>query len=236
MSMDTQPPHAPNPMPLSVRLKAGTREVHEHVERTASFNRLIVVRMPGVDASSSLNESVRGALLTEYREVYRRFMVAAYGFEAGVNEVLKRSAALPLAEAAGFEFERHDPVVLIREDLLHVFGAESLEGLRLMEGLPAVRTLPELAGVEYVRRGSRAGGAVIAAVVERNLRLTREHGASFLAQYGKQTRAVLVSLKTWLDALPFSEAETEAAVIAARATFEAVQQYHGRLEDQFARV
>ena len=105
-----------------------------------------------------------------------------------------------------------------------------------MEGLPAVRTLPELAGVEYVRRGSRAGGAVIAAVVERNLRLTREHGASFLAQYGKQTRAVLVSLKTWLDALPFSEAETEAAVIAARATFEAVQQYHGRLEDQFARV
>ena len=36
------------------------------------------------------------------------------------------------------------------------------------------------------------------------------------------------------NALPFSEAQTAVAVSAARATFEAVQNYHLQLEDQFA--
>lgn len=223
-------------LPLSVLLKDGTREVHEHVERAASFNRLIVVRMPDADVASELSAAMRDKLLVEYREIYRRFMIGAYGFESAVNAALKTSPALAAAVAAGFEFEANDPVELIREDVRTVFGAAALDGVQVMQGLPAMRTLPELAGVEYVRRGSRAGGAVIAAVVERNLGLTREHGASFLAQYGKQTRSVLVALKAWLDALPFSAEETAVAVAAARATFEAVQNYHLQLEDQFARV
>lgn len=223
-------------LPLSVQLKDGTREVHEHVERAASFNRLIVVRMPDAGADSELSAVVRDKLLVEYREIYRRFMIGAYGFEAAVNAALKTSPALAAAVAAGFEFEANDPVELIRNDMRTVFGAGALDDVQVMQGLPQMRTLPALAGVEYVRRGSRAGGAVIAAVVERNLGLTREHGASFLAQYGKQTRSVLVALKAWLDALPFSETETAVVVAAARATFEAVQNYHLQLEDQFARV
>ena len=222
--------------PLSVQLKEGTRQAHDHVERAASFNRLIVVRLPEADPLAAASESAREAQIAEYREIYRRFMIAAYGFEAGVNALLQGSTALPAAIATGFAFEAIDPLTLIREDMLRVFGVASLDDLHVMESLPAVRTLPELAGVEYVRRGSRAGGAVIAAVVERNLGLTRDHGASFIAQYGKQTRGVLVALKAWLDSLPFTAEETAVAVATARATFEAVQQYHLRLEDQFARV
>lgn len=234
MSSEIPVPESAARLPLSVQLKHGTREVHEHVERAASFNRLIVVRMPDADPASGLSAAMRDKLILEYREIYRRFMIGAYGFESAVNAALQASPALAAAIAAGFAFEAHDPVELIREDMRVVFGAAALDGVQVMQGLPAIHTLPELAGVEYVRRGSRAGGAVIAAVVERNLGLTREHGASFLAQYGKQMRGVLVALKAWLDALPFSEAETAVAVDAARATFEAVQNYHLQLEDQFA--
>ena len=222
--------------PLSLLLREGTREAHEQVERAASFNRLIVVRIPVVDADSAPARVSRERALEQYREIYRRFLIASYGFEAAVNDAIAGSPARAAAIASGYAPEQHDPTELIRNDLREVFGPAALAELRPMDGLPAAATLAGLAGVEYVRRGSRAGGAVIAAVVEFNLELTREHGASFLAQYGKQTRAVLVALREWLDSLPLTEPEAREAVASAVATFGVVQRWHLRLEDALAKA
>lgn len=221
------------PPPLSLRLKEGTREAHDSVERAASFNRLIVVRIPGEDAGAG--GARRAQAVAEYREIYRRFLLGAHGFEAAVNRALETSPALADALRSGYAAEENEPTALIRADLLEVFGPDAVRAAGVMDGLPAVRTLAELAGVEYVRRGSRAGGAVIAAVVQNNLGLTRERGASFLAQYGKRTRGVLVALKTWIDSLELDEDGSARAVETASATFAAVEAWHLRLEAEFAR-
>lgn len=212
---------------LALRLREETRAIHEQVETSASFNRLIVVNLPD-DASGPATARAR----EEYREVLWMFLVAAYGFEAAVDERLRTSPALPAAIASGYRPESTHPVGLVVDDLRRLFGEACTSVLRLAGGLPHARTLGEFAGIEYVRRGSRAGGAVIAHAVERNLGLGPDSGASFLGQYGRRTRAVLTELRTWLDHLPLDASQQDEAVRAALATFAAVGRWHLRLETQ----
>jgi heme oxygenase len=220
---------------LSRRLQEGTREVHEAVERTASFNRLIVVRLPAAaDAPPGASGHLARAR-ADYLEVYRRFLVASHGFEAAVDTVIAESPARAEAGSRGYPREEHAPTALIRDDLRTLFGEPALAGLGVMAGLPPARTLAELVGTEYVRRGSRAGGAFIAGIVRANLGLTPGTGASFLMQYGRQTRSVIATFKDWADGLALSDGETGAAVERAIATFEAVQAWHAQLDERFAR-
>ena len=222
--------------PLSLRLKEGTREVHERVERTASFNRLIVIRLPepAAGAPPEAGERVRRAR-AEYLEVYRRFLIASHGFEAAVDAARADSPALAHARSFGYPSERHEPTALIRDDLRMLLGEPSLAALGPMQGLAPVRTLAEFVGTEYVRRGSRAGGAFIAAIVGHNLGLTPATGASFLMQYGRETKSVIATFKDWVDGLALGDSDSGAAVAAAIATFETVQAWHALLEKRFAR-
>ncbi len=223
-------------LPLSARLHEGTREVHERVEHTASFNRLVVVRLPAPEPAAPRAEHERFARAREeYREIYRRFLVASHGFECAVTERLAGSRAHAAAVASGWAPEARDPAALVRDDLACVFGPAAAAELPRMDGLPEADSLATFAGIEYVRRGSRAGGAVIAAVVEKNLGLTREGGGSFLMQYGRETRAVLVAMRAWLDGLPLSERECRDAIAAAGDTFAAAERWHARLDAAFAR-
>jgi len=217
--------------PLSVRLREETRERHDRVEHAAVINRFVVVRVPSPESAPAPTErDARLRALADYREVYRLFLVSAHGFEAAVLDRLAGSPVAAEAVASGWADEATPAPALIRGDLERVFGAGAADGLPAMEGLPDVRTLADYAGMEYVRRGSRAGGAVIGAVVTHNLGFTRENGASFLQQYGRDTKRVLVAFKAWVDSLPLSEAEMRDAVTAANATFLAVERWHRHLE------
>lgn len=222
--------------PLSLRLRAETRERHDRVEHAAVINRFVVVRVPApAEAATATERDARERALTDYREVYRLFLIASHGFEAAV---LARLAGSPVHERAcssGWSDEERTAPTLIRDDLVQVFGPGAADGLPEMDGLPEVRTLADYAGMEYVRRGSRAGGAVIGAVVGHNLGLTREHGASFLQQYGRDTKRVLLEFKAWVDSLPFDAGEARDAVIAANATFLAVERWHRHLEHTLIR-
>ena len=216
--------------PLSRRLRDETREVHEHVEQGAAFNRLIVVRLPADEADS---RAARGR--EEYRETYRRFLIASRGFESAVNEALRRSPALGAARQDGWNEETPDPVTSIDADLAHVFGVRDAHALPLMEALPVPATLAAFAGIEYVRRGSRAGGAVIGAVVRHNLGWNEEAGATFLCRYGRGTRALLDAMRAWLDGLTLDPSGADEAVRAAQTTFAAVARWHAKLDEAFAR-
>lgn len=221
----------PAVLPLSARLREETRERHERVEHAAAINRLIVVKVPSPESAGTAAErGARERALADYREVYRLFLVSAHGFEAAVMERLAGSPVVEAARASGWADEVVPSTALIRDDLGRVFGEASAVALPAMEGLPAIRTLADWAGMEYVRRGSRAGGAVIGAVVAHNLGFTREHGASFLLQHGRDTKRVLVAFKAWVDSLPSGTAEVRDAVTAANATFLAVERWHRHLE------
>ncbi len=220
-------PATPAIAPLSMRLRLETHGAHERVERTASFNRLIVVRIPDGAPTDPPDERRRAERArAEYREVYRTFLTASYGFEAAALDALAFSPAADAANRSGYPPEPSLATDLIRADVAAVFGADAVGGLHPMSGLALPRSLPELVGLEYVRRGSRMGGAVIASVVEKTLGLDRDRGASFLGQYGKQTRAAFEAVRSWIDAIPFTAAETDAAVAAAVRTFEAIGAWH----------
>ena len=223
--------------PLSLRLREGTRERHDSVEHAAAINRLIVVKVPSPESAGSPQErEARVRALAEYREAYRLFLISAHGFEAAVVDRLAGSQAFEQAKASGYADEGTPSTLLIRQDLERVYGAASAAAMPALAGLPEVRSLAEFAGMEYVRRGSRAGGAVIGAVVTHNLGLDRESGASFLQQYGKDTKRVLVAFKEWVDSLPLSEADCLAAVKSANETFLAVERWHRQLERDYLRA
>ena len=220
----------PGRRPLSLRLREETRRAHESVERAAAFNRLVVVRIPAAGGSAPGIARQHERARAEYREVYRRFLIAAHGFEAAADLRFQGSAARAQAIASGFPEESIEPVRMIREDLARLFGTAAAHDLPRMDDLPEAPALPELAGMEYVRRGSRAGGAVIGGVVRANLGLGPADGAGFLGGYGSRTKSVIVAFKDWLDGLPLEEAEMTRAVAAATRTFEAVERWHLRLE------
>jgi heme oxygenase len=226
MSTARVPTAVPAAAPLSQRLREGTRGVHDVIEQGASFNRLIVVRIP--DDAAAPKERAR----VEYREIYRRFLIASYGFELAVRTRLETSPAFPIALASGYASEVDDPVARIEDDLAGL-GVREPAPFGIMTGLPEAPTLAEWAGIDYVRRGSRAGGAVIAAAVAHNLGLTRESGAGFLGMYGKDTRRALTAMRAWIDSLPLEGADAARAVAAAVATFEATGKWHRRLEGSF---
>jgi heme oxygenase len=216
-------------VPLSRRLREETRAVHERVEHTASFNRLIVVRLPSGD------DPRLARARDEYRETYRRFLIASRGFEAAVNDALRASPAREDAARSGWAEESPDPVASIDADLAYAFGSHPPERLPSADPLPVPLTLAAFAGIEYVRRGSRAGGAVIGAIVRANLGWDRDGGAAFLCRYGRETRALLDGLRAWLDGLALDEAGADQAVAAALDTFTAVGRWHGMLEHAFTR-
>lgn len=221
---------------LSLRLREETHAPHARVERATEFNRLVVVRVPAPDeAAEAAERAARERALADYREVYRLFLLASYGFEAAVLAHLAASPALAAARAAGWADEDPTSTALLRDDLATVFGLPHDAPLAHMEGLPPAGSLAAFAGIEYVRRGSRAGGAVIGAVVAHNLRLTRERGASFVLRHGRETKRHLQALRDWLDALPLAEPGRREAVRAAAATFAAVERWHRRLERRAGR-
>lgn len=217
--------------PLSVRLRESTREVHERVEAYAAFNRLVVARLPESPADAPPAQRARlDAARADYREVYRRFLLGALGFESAVERALEGSPLLVHLDAEGYALEGVPASALVRDDLRAEFGAGADALPAEPEPLPAPDTLAELAGLEYVRRGSRAGGAVIGAVVRHNLALTPERGASFLLRQGRGTRAHIQAFRDWADARTWSAAESDAAIARAVATFDAVLAWHARLE------
>jgi len=217
--------------PLSQLLREGTRERHERVEHAAVINRFVVVKVPSPETAGTTEErEARTRALADYREVYRLFLLAAHGFEAAVVKRLADSPVHEQALASGWADEATPSTSLVRADLEGVYGPGAAGSLPVMEGLPEIRSLAEYAGMEYVRRGSRAGGAVIGAVVAYNLGFSREHGASFLQQHGKDTKRVLVEFKSWVDSLPLSETDARDAVASANATFLAVEEWHRHLE------
>ncbi len=230
MSGTMPAPEASTPAPavrLSQRLREETRAIHEQVESGATFNRLVVVRLPAPDPAAPAPERARRErALAEYRDVYRRFLVAAHGFEAAVDAALAAPAARALALAHGLPSEPEPPLPRLRGDVVHLYGDAAAAALPVMPGLPAITSLPQLAGTEYVRRGSRAGGAVIGAVVRHNLGLEPATGAAFLLAYGARTRAVIDAFRAWADGLALSGREADAAIAAAGATFAAVGAWH----------
>ena len=211
--------------PLSERLRLATEKAHHEVEHGSSFNRLIMTDLRGESGE-------RGAQLREvYRLVYEAYLVASLHFEKSVLCAIDHAVERGVIAPSRYLRESADVPTLIVQDL------DSLGSKWLREDpgpFLTVSNLSDLLGMEYVRRGSRNGNAVIAGRVGANLGFNRERGAAFLNIYGRDTRARFVEVQRWIDAFELSESERSAAEGVAISTFQRIGVLHKQVDDQLA--
>ncbi len=215
---------APSLLPLAERLRLETRAMHDIIESVASFNRLVRMRLdPLPDAATAAQQRQHVRALAQYRDVYRKFLLATYAFEASVLASLAESPVDAAARAhVGYPLEDPPSTTLLRADLIAGYGEPVARRAVRMPALPVIRTLPEWVGTEYVRLGSREGAPDIAAAVEHNLGFTRDHGASYLGRHGLEARAHLDRLGEWIDMHGLTGEDADEAVNAAIRTYEGV--------------
>lgn len=205
---------------LSARLKDATNELHHEVEHGSEVNRRIVTKIRGEGAEADREREA-------YRAAYLQFLKAAYGFEHAVLTAVNTFMLQNDLQTYGYFPEYADGSVLSREDI-EVLTDQQQE-LSAPDFFPEITSVAQLAGVEYVRRGSRNGNAYIAHAIRGNLGLGAENGAAFLNMDNGQTKHNWERFKSWLDSLNLSELEQRQAVDAALETFRAVGRWHAHV-------
>lgn len=205
---------------LSTRLKEATDALHHEVEHGSEINRRIVTKVRSDDADAD-------AQRTQYRDAYILFLKSAYGFERAVLGAVHEFGLRTDLKETGYFAEHVDAAMLCERDIELLTG--SRERLEVPYDFPRIKSVAELAGVEYVRRGSRNGNAFIAHAVRGNIGVGPDNGAAFLNLDNGQTRPNWMRFKGWLDSLDLSEVEFEQAVHAAQETFRAVGKWHAQV-------
>jgi heme oxygenase len=180
--------------PLSLALRAKTREVHERLERA----------LPLTDPDLTV-------------DAYRVVVEAFYGFYAPLEP---RLAALATG-SDGAVPRRDGKVSRLRADLRALGSSEMrVESLPLWACAPEEMTFARGMGCLYVVEGATLGGRVIVRALRDRLGIGPATGAAFFEAYGDQTGAMWRSFVTHLDSFPWPPAETAAAAMDTFLAFE----------------
>jgi heme oxygenase len=151
---------------------------------------------------------------------YREHLMKMWGF----CEPLE--AALGLAAFGGGlpDYEARRKLPLIARDLAALgMTPASVAALPRCPYLPACDCPPAAWGRAYVFEGATLGGRTLLPVVARHIGWNAQHGASFLASYGADVRAMWSTFAAALETACAAVPERAAAAAAAAATFEALE-------------
>ena len=181
-------------MNLLERLKSETAKAHEQIEEAFDL------------------EAVTGSI-----PAYRGLLGRLYGFHA----VWEPLAEVALADPEFFRQRRK--VAYLETDLRDLgMGRDGIARLPLCDPTVTMRAPAEAWGSMYVVEGSTLGGAIIARRVAHRLGLSRHDGCLYFRCYGADVRPMWVSFGARLLAR-CGPADQDAAVAAARRTFEMLQ-------------
>ena len=202
IATETEARQVDAPADVLTRIRAQTRELHRSVERR------VPLFDPGLDLPAYVG--------------WLRLMGA---FHARVEQAL---------QAAGFEaatgWTHRSRAELAAQDLaalgLQPDGIDHAD--RCFAGLELPATVPGLAGALYVVEGSALGARVILKQVGRQLGLSAQHGASFLAPHGEDPGPRWSACLELLHALARDDARADAIVAGAVQTFGALDQAAAR--------
>lgn len=193
---------------LADALKERTREAHARAEKHA-----VQARMVKGEVSRAEYAAWLGQMLPVWREVDAG--LAALGSrDARVAAMVRPFHAHADRLVADLEFlgERgsgHPPLAATARFVALVRGAERSGG-------------PALVGIWYVLEGSANGGRFIAKALSRALGIAGPEGLTSFDPHGEAQRERWQAWRAGLDAQVFDEAEREAIIAAATATFDAV--------------
>jgi heme oxygenase len=150
----------------------------------------------------------------EYTASLLRYVVAYAALERRIDVF-----ATPL-EAVGLDWGKRRKVPLLERDLA-ALGSHATPRVALPPGaVPQLETLPHVIGCLYVLEGATLGGKVIARSLEKVLRLTADHGASFFNSYGAAVGAYWQELCAVLERSLTDVPSRSRAAEAATATFD----------------
>lgn len=155
------------------------------------------------------------------RERYRAVLGAFLGFYAPLEE---RLTARDFALASSVPFPLCERAPALRADLIALGAApHELGAIPRCPYVPAIETVPQLAGCLYVIEGASLGGQIVARAVSRRFGYRRDNGAGFFASASPRTRWPRVL--AWLETVAAREPDREATVAAARAAFDALSRW-----------
>ncbi|GEM_PF-3215926 len=185
--------------PLSLRLRDETRDLHEWVE------------------DHPFNQDLFSGRISMTR--YGQYLLGLLATAESLERALGSELCPP--ELAGLQMPDFFRSSALKEDILHFPPSDvsSPELARYLEG-PAVPS--RIAAMAYVRwMGDLGGGQIIARRLADawHLQSGRDHGLSVYV-FPKPVGELRHRLRNALDAIPFSEAEVEDTVLAAREIFE----------------
>ncbi len=194
------PPRPVGADPLSIRLRHGTRDLHDRIEANPRFGRLM---SPGLS-------------LAEYRGLLARL----YGHHGPAEAALAAAAhRLPAALEMPRRLRR---TPLLAADLRALgLSAQAIAALPTCgPGAYPIRTAEQAWGTLYVLEGATLGGQVIARHLAATLGLGPATGAAAVVPHGEATGALWRGFRQLLDeTAQQAPLDPEAVVAAARHAF-----------------
>jgi heme oxygenase len=153
---------------------------------------------------------------------YRSHLEKMWGFCAALESGLGQKvfgAALP-------DYDQRRKLPLITRDLV-ALGAEADFIARLPRciAVPASRETAAAFGCVYVFEGATLGGRTLLPLVQRQLGLTEDHGAAFLASYGENVTPMWNEFRAGLDAWCATPARCARATQSAVDTFKSLESW-----------
>lgn len=151
---------------------------------------------------------------------YRQYLEVMFGFYAPFEQAL---SAHPVRSVLT-DFAARRKTAWLSDDLAALgVSADCLARLPRCAGIPVCQDEAAALGSLYVLEGATLGGQVLLPMVEQRLRLTRARGASYLAGYGHDTRAMWQRFGSVVESWCDNSARRATAAAAAVATFESLE-------------
>jgi heme oxygenase len=151
---------------------------------------------------------------------YRGYLEVMFGFYAPFEQALGSHAVRHVLT----DFAARCKTALLSDDLAALgVGADCIASLPRCAGIPSCQDEAAALGSLYVLEGATLGGQILLPMVEQRLRLTRQSGASYLASYGHDTRAMWQRFGSVVESWCADSERRATAAAAAVATFESLE-------------
>lgn len=190
-----------------------------------SQNILTSLREATRPAHEALENRLDWQSICSERSAYETMLARFYGFvlpwETRVNESVRDTSLAAI-------FRHRRKAHLLKQDLQHLdWSAERIAAISSVpaQQLPSLSSPASLLGAAYVMEGSTLGGQFITRTVSDQLKLRDNVGCSYFASYGSQVGSMWNEFCAVLQALLVDESDQHAAVLSARATFQAIDNW-----------
>lgn len=179
-------------MDLRKRIKDETRSLHEKIEKTYLFNKIMQKKIT----------------LCEYQLLIK----VLYGFIAPCEDLIDSLKSRSV-------IKNRKKKILLEQDINALKISENCDvALPKCADLPVLSEHEYVLGYLYVMEGATLGGQIIAKMLKNQLQVTPDHGGRFFYGYGDETKMMWGEFCSFLCRIHSNEQQNK-IIHSARSTF-----------------